>query len=43
MPAWSILIFAFQCREPITGNEWGFGCMQALAFWLEPWTATLAG
>jgi len=32
-----------ECREPISGNEWGSGCMQQLAWWLEPWTATLAG
>jgi len=32
-----------ECREPISGNEWANGCMQQLAFWLEPWTATLAG
>merc|ERR1711892_324151 len=32
-----------ECRHPISGNEWDNGCMQQLAFWLEPWTASLAG
>jgi len=32
-----------ECRHPISGNEWDNGCQQQLAFWLEPWTATLAG
>jgi len=32
-----------ECRHPITGNEWDNGCEQQLAFWLESWTATLAG
>jgi len=31
-----------ECRHPITGNEWGSGCEQQMAWWLEPWTATLA-
>ncbi len=32
----------FECRDPITGAEWGYGCMQQLAWYLEPWTAILA-
>eukprot|EP00088_Acartia_fossae_P004063 TRINITY_DN11736_c0_g1_i1.p1 TRINITY_DN11736_c0_g1~~TRINITY_DN11736_c0_g1_i1.p1 ORF type:complete len:237 (-),score=18.00 TRINITY_DN11736_c0_g1_i1:64-774(-) len=32
-----------ECRHPVTGNEFNDGCEQALAWWLEPWTATLAG
>merc|ERR1711994_554985 len=32
----------YECRDQITGNEYGFGCQQQLAWWLEPWTATLA-
>jgi len=32
-----------ECRHPVTGNEWDDGCEQAMAWWLEPWTATLAG
>ena len=31
-----------ECRDQITGVEYGFGCQQQLAWWLEPWTATLA-
>ena len=27
----------------ITGSEYAYGCQQQLAWWLEPWTATLAG
>lgn len=33
----------FECRDLVTGNEYAYGCRQALAWWLEPWTATLAG
>jgi len=33
----------FECRDFITGVEYGYGCMQQLPWWLEPWTATLAG
>jgi len=32
-----------ECRDPRTGSEWQYGCEQGLAFWLEPWTGTLAG
>ena len=32
-----------ECRDPITGNEYRYGCAQQFAWWLEPWTATLAG
>jgi len=31
-----------ECRHPITGNEWDNGCGQQMAFWLEPWSATVA-
>lgn len=33
----------YECRHPITGNEWDNGCGQQIAIWLEPWTAPLAG
>jgi len=33
----------FECRDPVMGREYGAGCAQQLAWWLEPWTATLAG
>lgn len=33
----------FQCRDPITGNEWPNGCEQQMGTWLEAWTCTLAG
>lgn len=32
-----------ECRHPITGCEWGEGCEQAFAWWLESWTVPLAG
>jgi len=32
-----------ECRHPITGNEWSNGCDQQMAFYLEPWSGTLAG
>jgi len=32
-----------ECRDLITGNEYAFGCQQQLAWWLEPWSAFLAG
>jgi len=31
------------CRHPVTGNCYGWGCGQTLAYWLEPWTCCLAG
>merc|ERR1711892_836032 len=31
------------CRHPVTGNCFGVTCSQSLAWWLEPWTSTLAG
>ena len=31
------------CRHPVTGNRYGYHCPQVLAWWLEPWTSTLAG
>ncbi len=27
----------------IDGGEYPYGCAQQFAWWLEPWTATLAG
>ena len=30
------------CRHPISGNRYGYHCPQVLAWWLEPWTGTLA-
>ena len=32
----------FECRDPVTGAEYPFGCRQQLAWWLEPWTCVLA-
>ena len=29
--------------QQVTGNEYLYGCAQQMAWWLEPWTATLAG
>jgi len=31
------------CRHPVSGNRYGYHCPQVLAWWLEPWTCTLAG
>lgn len=36
-------VFPPECRHPVTGNNYRYGCPQTLAWWLEPWTATLAG
>ena len=33
----------FECRDQVTGGEYRYGCAQQLAWWLEPWSATLAG
>ena len=30
------------CRHPVSGNRYGYHCPQVLAWWLEPWTSTLA-
>ena len=27
----------------IVGNRYRYGCPQTVAWWLEPWTSTLAG
>ena len=32
----------YECRDQISGNEYGFGCQQQLAWWLEPWSAFFA-
>lgn len=32
-----------ECRHPVTGNNYRFNCAQTVAWWLEPWTCTLAG
>lgn len=32
-----------ECRDLITGVEYTYGCQQQMAWWLEPWTAYLAG
>jgi len=32
----------FECRDRTTGSEWTYGCQQAMAWWLEPWSAFLA-
>lgn len=31
------------CRHPVSGNRYRYGCPQTVAWWLEPWTSTLAG
>merc|ERR1712110_1367603 len=33
----------YSCRHPVTGNRFRYGCLQTVAWWLEPWTSTLAG
>ena len=33
----------WECRDRITGSEYAYGCRQSFAWYLEPWTATLAG
>jgi len=33
----------YSCRHPVTGNRFRYGCPQTVAWWLEPWTSTLAG
>ncbi len=30
-----------ECRDMVTGGEFWYGCSQQLAWWLEPWSATL--
>ena len=32
-----------ECRDRVKGSEYTYGCGQQFAWWLEPWTATLAG
>jgi len=32
----------WECRHPVKGGEYPYGCMQQFAWWLEPWSATLA-
>lgn len=32
-----------ECRDPIDGGEFAYGCAQQFAWWLEPWSATLSG
>jgi len=36
-------VVPYSCRHPITGNNYRYGCPQTLAWWLEPWSACLAG
>merc|ERR1711915_292411 len=31
------------CKHPVTGNSYRYECPQMVAWWLEPWTGTLAG
>eukprot|EP00095_Tigriopus_kingsejongensis_P009401 maker-scaffold379_size191255-snap-gene-0.27 protein:Tk09401 transcript:maker-scaffold379_size191255-snap-gene-0.27-mRNA-1 annotation:"hypothetical protein DAPPUDRAFT_300599" len=33
----------WECRDPVMGKEYSSGCAQQMAWWLEPWSATLAG
>ncbi|XP_023343800.1 tetraspanin-2A [Eurytemora carolleeae] len=35
-------VIPMECRHPVTGNNYLHGCPQTLAWWLEPWTATLS-
>eukprot|EP00094_Tigriopus_californicus_P008060 TCALIF_07758-PA protein Name:"Protein of unknown function" AED:0.10 eAED:0.11 QI:0/0/0/0.66/1/1/3/0/225 len=32
----------WECRDPVKGGEYPYGCAQQLAWWLEPWSATMA-
>jgi hypothetical protein len=32
-----------ECRDMITGGEYWYGCAQQFAWYLEPWSVTLAG
>ena len=32
-----------ECRDQTTGVEHRYGCRQQVAWWLEPWSATIAG
>ena len=32
-----------ECRDPVKGGEYPYGCAQQFAWWLEPWTCVLAG
>jgi len=32
-----------ECRDRIDGGEYPYGCAQNFAWWLEPWSAALAG
>merc|ERR1712018_532126 len=32
-----------ECRDQVDGGEYPYGCAQQFAWWLEPWSATLAG
>ena len=33
----------WECRDQITGSEYAYGCQQTFAWYVEPWTACLAG
>ena len=32
-----------ECRDRVDGGEYPYGCAQNFAWWLEPWSAALAG
>merc|ERR1719414_2461195 len=32
----------YECRDRTNGCEYGYGCQQGLAWWLEPWSGFLA-
>ena len=32
-----------ECRDQVDGGEFSYGCAQQFAWWLEPWSAALAG
>ena len=40
-PAWLLTILKPPLLSP--GNRFRYGCPQTVAWWLEPWTSTLAG
>jgi len=33
----------WECRDRITGSEYTYGCRQSFAWYIEPWSACLAG
>jgi len=33
----------WECRDRTTGSEYAYGCQQSFAWYIEPWTAAIAG